>query len=119
MSIQTVEKVIKENVLAGRHFITKFVDIGQGSGKLNDGVLQAEKSDKFIQALQEATVFLNKTKMIPSANHKRELDTMEFNIELNAGRISGTPQKLTDDDYQKPTFVNRAFSAEELRAHML
>lgn len=116
MSIQTVEKVIKENVLAGRHFITKFVDIGQGSGKLNDGVLQAEKSDKFIQALQEATVFLNKTKMIPSANHKRELDTMEFNIELNAGRISGTPQKLTDDDYQKPTFVNRAFSAEELRA---
>lgn len=116
MSIQTVEKAIKENVLAGHGFVTKFVDIGQGTGKLNNGVLQAEKSDKFIQALQEATVFLDKTKLITSPNHKRELDTMAFNIELNAGRISGTPQKLTDEDYQLPTYGNRAFSAEEFRA---
>jgi len=78
--------------------------------------LQAEKSDKFIQAMSEATTFLDKTKIIVSSNHKRELDTMSFNIELDAGRIAGTPQKLTDEDYQLPTYGNRAFSAEELRA---
>lgn len=116
MSIQSVEKVIRDNVLQGHGFVTKFVDIGQGSGKLNSGVLQAEKSDKFIQAMSEATVFLDKTKLVVSANHRRELDTMAFNIELQAGRISGTPQKLTDEDYQLPTYGNRSFYAEELRA---
>lgn len=114
MSIKIVEDTIRENVLAGHGFVTKFVDIGQGSGKLNKGVLQAEKSDKFIQAMSEATTFLDKTKLVVSANHKRELDTMAFDIELEAGRISGTPQVL--ETYQNPTYGNRAFSAEELRA---
>lgn len=114
MSIQLVEDTIKQNVLAGHGFVTKFVDIGQGTGKLNEGVLQAEKSDKFIQALSEATTFLDKTKLVISSNHKRELDTMAFDIELEAGRISGTPQVLSE--YQNPTYGNRAFSAEELRA---
>lgn len=116
MSIQTVEKIMRENVLQGHGFVTKFVDIGQGSGKLNNGVLQAEKSDKFIQAMSEATVFLDKTKLVVSANHRRELDTMAFNVELQAGRISGEPQVLTDEDYQLPTYGNRSFYAEELRA---
>lgn len=116
MSIQSVEKVMRNNVLQGHGFVTKFVDIGKGSGKLDNGVLQAEKSDKFIQAMSEATVFLDKTKVIVSANHRRELDTMAFNVELQAGRTSGTPIKLTDDDYQLPTYGNRSFYAEELRA---
>lgn len=116
MSIQMVENVIKNNVLAGEKFITKFVDIGQGSGKLNKGVLQAEKSDKFIQALTSKTVFLDKTKLIVSKNHRRELDTMSFDIELQAGRMSGTPKVLKDEDYQVPTYGNRVFRAEELRA---
>jgi len=116
MSIQSVESVIRHNVLQGYGFVTKFVDIGEGSGKLNNGVLQAEKSDKFIQAMSDATVFLDKTKLITSSNHRRELDTMSFNIELQAGRIGGTPQKLTDDDYQLPEYGNRSFYAEELRA---
>ncbi len=114
MSMQTVENVIKENVLSGRKFVTKFVDIGSGSGKLGYGVLQAEKSDKFIQAMSEATVFLERTKMIVSSNHKRELDTMSFDLDLYAGRVSGTPQTLSN--YQNPNFANRTFSAEELRA---
>lgn len=114
MSIQIVEKAIKENVLAGKKFVTKFVDVGTGSGKLNDSVMQAEKADKFLQALSEATVFLDKTKMVISTNHKRELDTMSMDIELEAGRISGTPQTLSTS--QGATFETRTFNAEELRA---
>lgn len=114
MSMQLVEKEVREHVLAGKKFVTKFVDIGTGSGKLNDGVLQAEKADKFLQALSEATVFLDRTKMITSTNHKRELDTMSMEVELEAGRISGTPQTLSTS--QSATFLTRSFSAEELRA---
>lgn len=114
MSMQSVEKEVKDKVLAGENFVTKFVDIGTGSGKLGDGVLQAEKSDKFIQAMSEATTFLDRTKIIVSSNHKRELDTMSFEIELEAGRVSGTPATLSTS--QDPTFANRTFSAEELRA---
>ena len=114
MSMQLVEKEVREHVLAGKKFVTKFVDIGTGSGKLGDGVLQAEKSDKFIQAMSEATTFLDRTKIIVSSNHKRELDTMSFELELEAGRVSGTPATLSTS--QDPTFANRTFSAEELRA---
>lgn len=114
MSIQIVEKGVREHVLAGKKFVTKFVDIGSGNGKLNDGVFQAEKADKFLQALSEATVFLDKTKMIASTNHKRELDTMSMDVELEAGRISGTPQTLSNS--QSATFLTRSFDAEELRA---
>ena len=70
MSVQTVEKVMAERIEQGKNFITKFVDIGTGSGKLNNGVLQAEKASEYMQALQEATVFLDNTKLIPSHNHK-------------------------------------------------
>lgn len=114
MSMQIVEKEVKDRVLAGEKFVTKFVDIGTGSGKLGDGVVQAEKVDKFLQALSSATTFLDRTKMITSSNHKRELDTMSFELELYAGRVSGTPQTLSTS--QDPTFATRAFSAEELRA---
>lgn len=114
MSMQIVEKEIKEKILAGDKFVTKFVDIGSGSGKLNNGVLQAEKADKFLQAMSEATVFLDRTKMITSTNHKRELDTMSMEIELYAGRVSGTPQTLSTS--QSGTFKTRTFYAEELRA---
>ena len=114
MSMASVEKEVRSKVLAGKKFVTKFVDIGSGSGKLGDGVVQAEKSAEFIQAMSEATVFLDKTKMIASSNHKRELDTMSMEIELEAGRISGTPQTLSNS--QSATFLNRTFDAEELRA---
>lgn len=114
MSMQLVEKEVKEKVLAGEKFVTKFVDIGSGSGKLGNGVVQAEKADKFLQAMSEATVFLDRTKMITSTNHKRELDTMSYELELYAGRISGSPQTLST--MQDPNFANRSFSAEELRA---
>ena len=114
MSMQAVEKEVKAKVLAGKKFVTKFVDIGSGSGKLGDGVVQAEKADKFLQAMSDATTFLDKTKMITSTNHKRELDTMSFDVELEAGRISGTPQTLSTS--QDPNFANRTFNAEELRA---
>ena len=114
MSMEIVEKEVRDKVLAGDKFVTKFVDIGTGSGKLGNGVLQAEKADKFLQALSESTTFLDRTKMITSTNHKRELDTMSFDIELEAGRISGTPQTLSNS--QDPTFATRTFAAEELRA---
>jgi len=114
MSIEIVEKEVRQRVLAGKKFVTKFVDIGTGSGKLNNGVLQAEKADKFLQAVSEATTFLDKTKMIVSTNHKRKLDTMSMDIELEAGRLSGTPQTLTNS--QSATFKTRTFDAEELRA---
>lgn len=114
MSMQLVEKEIKDRVLSGKNFVTKFVDIGNGSGKLNDSVFQAEKADTFLQALSESTVFLDRTKMITSSNHKRELDTMSMEIELEAGRVSGTPQTLSNS--QSATFLTRSFDAEELRA---
>ena len=114
MSMQIVENEVRSKILAGKKFVTKFVDIGTGSGKLGDGVVQAEKADKFLQAMSDATVFLDKTKMITSTNHKRELDTMSFDIELYAGRVSGTPQTLSNS--QEPTFKTRSFDAEEYRA---
>ena len=109
-----VEKEVKSKVLAGKKFVVKYVDIGTGAGKLGDGVVQAEKSDKFIQAMSDATVFLDRTKMITSTNHKRELDVMSMDIELEAGRVSGTPQTLSNS--QSATFLTRSFDAEELRA---
>ena len=114
MTIKQVEQALADKIMYNKDFILKFVDIGQGSGKLGNGVLQAEKADKYMQAVQEETAFLNKTKVVPTHNHKRELDMMSFDIELEAGRISGTPQTLNTE--QDPTFTNRAFDAEEYRA---
>lgn len=114
MSIKIVENEIKKRVDLGKDFVVKFVDIGEGSGKLNNGVLQAEKSSQYIRHLEDRSVFLEKTKRITSTNHKRQVDKIRFNIELEAGRISGTPQVL--EDSQEPVFTDRSFDAEELRA---
>ena len=76
--------------------------------------MQAEKSAEYIQALTSRTAFLDQVKMVTSHNHKRELDFMSFDVELEAGRISGTPQVLSN--YQDPGFLNKAFNAEEYRA---
>lgn len=114
MSIHIVENEIKRKVDLGKKFVIKFVDIGQGEGKLNNGVLQAEKSDTYIRHLEDNAVFLEKTKRITSTNHKRQVDKIRFNVELEAGRISGTPQVLSDS--QEPNFTDRSFDAEELRA---
>ena len=114
MSIQTVEQALKEKITTGQNFVMKYVDIGQGSKKLNDGVLQAEKSAEYIQALTSRTAFLDQIKMITSHNHKRELDFMSFDVELEAGRVNGTPQVLSN--YQDPDFMTKAFNAEEYRA---
>ena len=114
MSIKKVEDTLAKRIQNNQDFVLKFVDIGQGSGKLNDGVLQAEKSSEYIQAMTTSTVFLDKTKLVTSSNHKRELDTMSFDIELEAGRISGVPQVL--ENGQDPNFLTRAFNAEEYRA---
>lgn len=114
-AITSLENEIRNNVLGNNKFgVLKFVDIGEGTGKLGNGIMQAEKLDKFLQALTQATVFLDNTKMIPSDNDKMVLDTMSFDIELEAGRINGTPQVLSS--YQNPNFLDRAFDAEELRA---
>lgn len=114
MSLQIVENEIKKSFELGNKFVVKFVDIGEGNGKLNNGVLQAEKSDVYLQKLDEEAVFLNRTKRILSTNHKRQLDKMEFNVELEAGRLNGTPQVLSES--QEPIFSDRSFAAEELRA---
>ena len=114
MSIQTVENILKEKITKNENFVLKYVDIGSGSGKLGDGVLQAEKSAEYIQALTTNTKFLDSIKMVASHNHKREVDMMSFDVELEAGRISGTPQVLSN--YQDPNFINKAFNAEEYRA---
>lgn len=114
MSIHIVENEIRQKVNLGKKFVVKFVDIGQGEGKLNNGVLQAEQSDNYVRHLEDKAIFLEKTKRIASTNHKRQVDKIRFNIELEAGRISGTPQVLSDS--QEPTFSDRSFDAEELRA---
>ncbi|WP_295588799.1 carboxypeptidase-like regulatory domain-containing protein [uncultured Methanobrevibacter sp.] len=114
MSINIVENEIKNAVKLGKKFVIKFVDIGEGEGKLNDGILQAEKAPTYLQKLDEEAVFLNRTKRILSTNHKRQLDKMELRVELEAGRLNGVPQVLSDS--QDPNFSSRNFDAEELRA---
>ena len=114
MSIHIVENEIKQKVDLGEKFVVKFVDIGTGEGKLNNGVLQAEQSDTYIRHLEDRAVFLEKTKRITSTNHKRQVDKISFNVELEAGRIGGTPQVLSNS--QDPNFSDRSFDAEELRA---
>lgn len=115
MSIQTVENILKEKITKNENFVVKYVDIGSGSGKLNDGVLQAEKSAEYLQALTTSTKFLDSIKMVASHNHKREVDLMSFDVELEAGRAAnGTPNVLSN--YQDPTFITKAFNAEEYRA---
>ena len=39
---------------------------------------------------------------------------MQFDVELEAGRLEGVPQVLSDS--QDPVFSDRSFDAEELRA---
>lgn len=115
MTMAAIENEIRNNILTNNSFgVLKFVDIGQGNGKLGDGVLQAEQLSTFLQALTEATVFLDNIKLHFSDNDKLVLDTMGFDVELEAGRINGTPQTLTNS--QDPNFLHRAFNAEELRA---
>ena len=48
------------------------------------------------------------------SNAKRQLDKMQFEVELEAGRLNGVPQVLSDS--QDPNFSSRNFDAEELRA---
>ncbi len=114
MSIETVENILSQKIANNQDFVLKFVDIGSGSGKLNSGILQAEKSDAYIQALTTKTVFLDQTKLVTSTNHKKDLDVMSFELELEAGRINGTPQTLSNS--QDPNFITRSFDAEEYRA---
>ena len=115
MSIQTVENILKEKISKNENFVLKYVDIGSGSGKLNGGVLQAEKSAEYLQALTTSTKFLDSIKMVASHNHKREVDMMSFDVELEAGRAAnGTPNVL--QNYQDPDFITKAFNAEEYRA---
>ena len=94
MSIQTVENILKEKITKNENFVLKYVDIGQGSGKLNDGVLQAEKSAEYLQALTTSTKFLDSIKMVASHNHKREVDMMSFDVELEAGRYNEQGQEI-------------------------
>lgn len=64
MTMAAIENEIRSNILSNNNFgVLKFVDIGKGNGKLGDGVLQAEKLDKFLQAMTEATTFLDNIKM--------------------------------------------------------
>ena len=114
MALTMVENEIKQCVDLGNTFVVKFVDIGEGEGKLNDGVLQAEKAPTYLQHLDKEAVFLNRTKRILSTNHKRQLDKMTLDVELEAGRLNGVPQVLSDS--QDPNFSSRTFDAEELRA---
>lgn len=115
MSIKTVETNLKDKITNNENFVLKFVDIGTGSGKLGDGVLQAEKSAEYLQALTSSTKFLDSIKMVASHNHKREVDMMSFDVELEAGRAAnGTPTVL--ENYQDPNFITKAFNAEEYRA---
>lgn len=115
MSIKTVETTLKDKITNNKNFVLKFVDIGTGSGKLGDGVLQAEKSAEYLQALTSSTKFLDSIKMVASHNHKREVDMMSFDVELEAGRAAnGTPTVL--ENYQDPNFITKAFNAEEYRA---
>ncbi len=44
MTMKQVEQALADKIMYNKDFILKFVDIGQGSGKLGNGVLQAEKS---------------------------------------------------------------------------
>lgn len=93
----------------------KFVDTIAGSNKITDGVLQVEKENQFIQAVQEATVMLDASRYIGMKGSKRDIDRIEFDIDLEAATRDSTTAAITLAD-QDPVFAMNQLSAEKLMA---
>lgn len=95
--------------------VFKFVDIGEGKGRLGGGVLAVEKENEFVKAMQKATVILDDSRYIALKSSKHDIDRVEYEIELESGsRNQSTGDiKLVDQD---PIFKLNELSVEKLMA---
>lgn len=108
-----VDKLMYDAIQRGATL--KFVDTIAGSNKITDGVLQVEKENQFIQAVQEATVMLDASRYIGMKGSKRDIDRIEFDIDLEAATRNASTGAITLTD-QHPTFAMNQLSAEKLMA---
>lgn len=107
------------NVLLGNLLkkggILKFVDVGEGSGKLGGGVLAVEKAAEFIQAMKDETVILDAARYLSMKSDKRDIDLVSMRIEMHSARRDPVTGKipLTSQD---PKFKLNQLVAEKLMA---
>lgn len=95
--------------------ILKFVDIGEGKGKLGGGILPVEKEKEFLQSMQKATVMLDDSRYIRMNSDKKDIDRIDYELDLEDGsRNPDTAEiKLKDQD---PIFKLNELSAKKLMA---
>jgi len=83
-------------------------------GDLNEGVLLAEKFDRFIEVIQHRTVILEEARFIAMQSHQVDIDRVGF-----IGRIlkaASEGDALDSADHVKPTFYTNKLIAQELQA---
>jgi HK97 family phage major capsid protein len=113
--VKNINDILRNHIR--QHGVFKFVDIGEGKGKLNDSVLPVEKENDFVQAMQKATVLLDASRYIALKSAKHDIDRVDYEIELESGsRNQSTGEiKLTDQD---PDFKLNELSVEKFMAKM-
>lgn len=93
--------------------IIKFVDTVSAS--LNTSVLQVEKEAQFIQELQAATVMLDGSRYIRMKSDKKDIDRINFELDLEDGSRNASTAVITLTD-QDPTFAVNQLDAQKLMA---
>jgi len=91
----------------------KFVDTVASS--LDTGVLQVEKEADFIQALEEASPMLDKSRYIRMKSEKKDIDRLDMEIDLEDGSRNSSTGVITLTD-QDPDFYVNQLDAEKLMA---
>lgn len=114
-----IHEILAEKINNRDNIIFKFVDIGEGKGNLDKGILPVEKQAEYLKEMLDATTFLDgisvKTEL---QNLRADVDGMGMELELVAGRNpkNKKPVKLTDDDVEDIYTWNRKLRCEKLRA---
>lgn len=93
--------------------IIKFVDTVSAS--LNTSELQVEKEAQFVQEMQAATVMLDGSRYIRMNSDKKDIDRINFELDLEDGSRNSSTAVITLTD-QDPTFTLNELDAQKLMA---
>ena len=83
-------------------------------GDLNEGVLVADKFDRFVQVVQHSTVILEDARFIEMQSHQVEIDRVGFIGRILRAAVEG--EALDSAEHVKPNFYTNKLIAQELQA---
>ncbi len=85
-------------------------------GDLNEGVLVAEKFDRFIRSMQHRTVILNEARFMEMDSHIVDIDRIGFVGRIITEGVKDDESTVGSESHKKPTVKTNQLIAKELRA---